>query len=101
MDNALIGRIEEIAKELVSGSHPGAQTLIPKLNRLKKHVEQGGILGPEEFRFLDFYEKTKILSKCKFISPLWECRLGIMEHCKHRVEWEQGENTCQKYTPER
>lgn len=97
MDNNLIDRIEKIAKHLKDSNHPGAPQIVPKLTKIVDHIESGGIPGPEEFRYVNFYEPKWILPKCKYISALWECKLGLMEHCKHRPEWEQGINTCKKY----
>ncbi len=97
MSNPLIDRIDRIISHLLKKKHPGAGSVVPELKSIKKHIEDGGIPGPKEFRTINYYEPRSILPKCKFISPLWECRIGIMEHCKHRPEWEKGVNTCKKY----
>jgi hypothetical protein len=97
MENNLIERINRIAKHLETTQHPGAESVCKKLRAIGAHIEAGGIPGPEEFRYIDYYEPKKILPKCRFISPLWECKLGVMEYCKHRSEWEKGQNTCRKY----
>lgn len=82
---------------MAAKGHPGKESVTKRLDKLQEHIETGGIPGPKEFRFLEYYEPKAILDKCMFLSPLWECRRGLMEQCKHRVEWERGENTCKEY----
>lgn len=97
MDNQLTDRIRNIIKHLNEKRHPGAPHIVPKLKRIIDHIESGGIPGPDELEYVNYYQPRSILPKCSFINPLWECTLGLMEYCKHRPEWEKGENTCEKY----
>lgn len=94
--NELVGRIKRISSRLLEEENPAAETVVPRLAKIRQFIESGGVLGPEEFRFINFYDRD-ILPSCRFLSPLWECRIGLMEFCKHRSEWEEGGCTCEKY----
>ncbi len=97
MDNNLTERIIKVVKHLEKKGNPGESSIVPKLLALREHIESGGIPGPADFDLIDYYEPTAILPRCLYISPLWECKIGLMLNCAHRAEWERGENTCTRY----
>ena len=98
IDNNLIDRIDRTVDHLVSKGYDQDRGVTRKLRILKVNIEKGMIPGPADFKLLDFYSPKTILEKCEHLSPLGECRIGLTEFCKHRMEWEKGTNSCPKYT---
>jgi hypothetical protein len=98
VDNNLLDRIEKTITHLKSkGYKSQSGGVIHRLSVLAKNIEEGTIPSLSDFDLVDFYEPRAILPKCNHLSPLGECWLGLMEYCRHRQEWERGDNTCKKY----
>lgn len=97
VENNLLYRIDRTVAHLVSKGYSEDQGVVKKLRVLSKNIEGGMIPGIADFNLIDFYEPRAILPKCQHISPMGLCKVGIMEYCRHRAEWEKGKNTCQKY----
>lgn len=97
IDNNLINRIDRTVEHLHAKGYDPQRGVVKKLRVLKLNIEKGMIPGIADFKLLDFYSPKSILDKCEHISPMGKCKIGLMEYCKHRMEWERGVNTCKKY----
>ena len=95
--NNLLDRINKISEHLRTNFSAGWESKCKKLSGLFQRIEEGLIPGPADLDFINDCEPNRILGRCQSMSPLGNCRVGMMEWCCHRGDWERGICKCKKY----